>query len=199
MSACNSQDDWDEICVNPHQSHMNAGRHEGREAGLQAGFKDGFALGRTKGIEFGMELGFIRGFINSVESKIQSSSQEDVARNERLQKRVDDLRRAIDEFPSADSMFANTINDDVPNNEDDSETADASESTDLMGSMQRIRAKFKVLAAQLKIPHYSLKQVMTDAVQGNGEESRKHIGDDPNMSSEGQKMTGESQNISSEW
>jgi len=154
------QDTWDEICVNPHQSHIDTGRQEGREAGLRAGFKDGFTLGRTKGIEFGMELGFITGFLNTVERRIQSSQEDDAARNERLQKKVGDLRRAIDDFPSPDNMFANAMNDNDA--QDDSEAA-VSSGTDIIRSMQRIRAKFKVLAVQLKIPHFSLNQVMADA------------------------------------
>ena len=144
---------WDDICINPHQTEIDSGREEGQIAGLQAGFNDGFALGRTKGIEFGMELGFMRGFLNTVEAKLL---------NERLQKKVEELRQAIDNFPSLDAI--KTMNkEETYMEEDDSETVVVPGSLDILGSMQRIRAKFKVLTVQLKIPQFSLKQVMDDA------------------------------------
>ena len=195
MSA-NSQDAWDEICVNPHQSNMELGRMEGREAGLRAGFNDGFALGRTKGIEFGMELGFIRGFLNTVEIKVRTS-QDDAARNERLLQRVDGLRRAIDEFPGPDIMFANTMNDDANDEKNDSESA--SKATDIVGSMQRIRAKFKVLTAQLKIPHFSLMQVMADAARMASEPSRSNLSGVINAINIDQDTIGKLQGTSSDW
>jgi hypothetical protein len=63
----NDKGPWDQICLNPHESHMELGREEGRQATLQAGFKDGYSLGGTKGIKFGMQLGFFRGFLSALE------------------------------------------------------------------------------------------------------------------------------------
>jgi hypothetical protein len=171
MASSNSQDAWDEICVNPHQSQIDVGRQEGRAAGLEAGFNEGYSLGRTKGIEFGMELGFILGFLDSVQNRIQADSQEnDTTRNERLQTRVDGLRKAIEGFPTTDTIFAATQTDNDAKDEDevsknDSEGMPVSDGMNIVGSMQRIRAKFKVLCVQLKLPaHLSLKQVMTEVV-----------------------------------
>lgn len=188
MPESDSQDAWDEICVNPHQSEIDAGRREGREAGGQAGFNHGFVLGRTKGIEFGMELGFIWGFLNTVEAKIQSS-EDDAAKNEKLHKKLEDLRRAVDDFPSPNTMFENTKNEeDVQNERDDSEDIAMPGGTDIFGYMQRIRAKFKVLTAQLKISHHSLKQVMAGANRkGNG------------VGASNERDTDEPQVMSSEW
>jgi hypothetical protein len=191
----NSKDAWDDICLNPHESDMDLGRQEGRQAGLQAGFQDGYALGRTKGIEFGMELGFIRGFLNTIEhSKWESSLVEPARVVERIQKGVSDLRRAIDDFPSPDTMFASTMN--HKDSKDDSEA----NATDIMGALQRIRAKFKVLTLQLKIPHYSLKQIMADAARVDEQDRAFHVGGaTSNASGSGGKLLHESQGESSEW
>ena len=196
MSASNtrSQDVWDELCVNPHQKHMDMGRHEGREAGLQAGFNDGFALGRSKGIEYGMELGFILGFLHTIEMRIQSNQGDDTAR---IEKKLDDLRQAIDDFPRPDTIFscAETMqNSDPYIRQDDSEAA-VYDGTDILGAMQRIRAKFKVLLMHLKIPHFSLKQVMSDAgsiMEENGENNN-------NEKQVPQHSADETQGLSSEW
>lgn len=166
---------WDDICINPHQTEIDSGREEGQIAGLQAGFNDGFALGRTKGIEFGMELGFMRGFLNTVESKLL---------NERLQKKVEELRQAIDNFPSLDAI--KTMNkEETYVQEDASETVVAPGSLDILGSMQRIRAKFKVLTVLLKVPQFSLKAVMNR--MESGETHNKH------------NNTDAPQGVSSEW
>lgn len=160
-----SQDAWDEICVNPHQSQVEEGRQEGREAGLKAGYVDGYKIGRTKGIEFGMELGFIRGFLNTVEANLETSPDDDAERNERLRKRVDALREAIDDdFPDPGTLFANAQTKGVAHDDNnDSEDSTVPDVTDIMGAMQRMRAKFKVLTVQLKLPHFSLNQIMADA------------------------------------
>lgn len=193
MASSNSQDAWDEICVNPHQSQIDVGRQEGRAAGLEAGFNEGYSLGRTKGIEFGMELGFIHGFLDSIQRLIQAHSQEsDTTRNERLQTRVDVLRKAIEDFPTPDTMFAATQTDnDAKNGEEDSkndsEDMHVSDGMDIVGFMQRIRAKFKVLCVQMKLPHHlSLKQVMTEVVAAETDV------DEP-------VATDDSQNTTSEW
>ena len=166
-----SEDAWDDIFLNPHESHMELGRQDGREAGLHAGFKDGHALGRTKGIEFGMELGFIRGFLNTIEHGEMESNQ-DAARVQRIQKGVEGLRRAIDDFPAPDTVFASAMN--SKHRPGDNTEANA---MDIMGALQRIRAKFKVLTVQLKIPHYSLKQVLVDAARDEvkEEECTSHV------------------------
>lgn len=175
---------WDDICINPHEAEIESGRKEGQIAGLQAGFNDGFALGRTKGIEFGMELGFIRGFLNTVEAK--------PLLNERLEKKIEELRQAIDDFPSLDAIKKTDKEDEetyMYRREDDSEAVVVSGSLDILGSMQRIRAKFKVLTVQLKAPQFSLKHVMDDAnrTESDGETPiirRKNADDSQGLSSE---------------
>jgi hypothetical protein len=225
----NNKDAWDDICLNPHESHMELGREEGRQAALQAGFKDGYSLGRTKGIEFGMELGFIRGFLNTLEKHLQWEQQQRqqqssliimgggggepaaarAAVQQRIQRGAHDLRRAIEDFPTPDAMFvaSSTMNDDDDdernNNCADSETNNATQ--DVMGALQRIRAKFKVLTVQLKIPHYSLHQIMADAVARVDEQKRTfHVAGatTSNASGSGEKVltvNNESQGESSEW
>jgi hypothetical protein len=81
---------------------------------------------------------------------------------------------------------------------DDSEA----NATDIMGALQRIRAKFKVLTVQLKMPHYSLKQVLADAARDEIEEEEytSHVGGVSNASGRGGKALNESQGeSSSEW
>lgn len=189
------QEAWDEICVSPHQSQIDAGRREGRATGLLTSFNDGFVLGRQKALEFGTELGFILGCIRTVERNIQPCQDDDVERTERLQKRIDELRRAIDDFPSPDAIFANSLNNsntdiDVNN---DTERVHVSDGIDIIGSMQRIRAKFKVLTTILKIPHFSLMHVMADA---SLTESKEEPG---NIEESDRRATSISNNATQEW
>jgi hypothetical protein len=199
---------------------VELGREEGRQAGLQAGYKDGLSLGRTKGIEFGMELGFIRGFLNTVEHtqwesslikgqefEEQQQQQQRAVVAQRIQKGLQDLRQAIEDFPSPDAIFASsTMNNDNHNNENDSEEEAAAQATanatDVMGALQRIRAKFKVLTVQLKIPHYSLHQVMSDAavhVVDDEEKERTGVASRDASGSEGKVLDELSQGESYEW
>ena len=164
---------WDDICVNPHESSLQQGRIEGHQAGLQAGYDDGFALGRTKGVEFGLELGFLKGALDSIEECVlKNEESEDDARIERIRRSVEELRRGIDEFPSPEEVFRKSRADDQQKDGDDTgqDNEDGTEyrqtdvqPSDILNKMQRLRAKFKVLTAQLKMPRFSLKQVMADA------------------------------------
>ena len=151
---------WDNVCLNPHECELEEGRRQGREAGLEAGYREGYALGRTNGIEYGMEIGFIRGIVNFL--KGQSFEN-----NERITKTVDDLARALDDFPSPEEVFlearlqAGTLQ---ALNDDSEQSVESSEDLDIRGKLQRIRALFKLLMVQLGMPHLSLKQVMDEVV-----------------------------------
>jgi|UniRef100_A0A7S2XML9 hypothetical protein len=164
----NEEASWDDICVNPHESFLELGRREGKEAGLKAGFNDGRSLGQHKALEFGIELGFIRGFVLVAHRDILPSIE--IARAEKIAKSLHALQQAIDEFPGPDEMFQHvhdpnnteTMLDDELQSDSETQTRNA---LDVVGKMQRIRAKFKLVTVQLRIPHFSLKQVMEEAGQ----------------------------------
>jgi hypothetical protein len=148
------QQSWDDLCFDPHQSSLEEGKAQGREAGALAGFRDGQALGRTKGIEFGMELGFIRGFLSVLAEPT----------NDRIQRSMHELVRALEDFPGPDAMFEQVLKQQQqPATSSDKDDSEDPTKLDVIAKMQRIRARFKLLTVQLKIPHYSLKQVMDEA------------------------------------
>jgi hypothetical protein len=150
-------DDWDELCFNPHDGAMAQGETEGQAAGSLAGFNEGRGLGRTKGVEFGMELGFVRGVIKEI------SNLED--RGEKIQHSLEQLTRALDDFPSPDQMFEQVHQsmEEIHDHDDSEEPVNTDERLNIQHKMQRIRARFKLLMVQLGQPHFSLKQVMDEA------------------------------------
>jgi flagellar biosynthesis/type III secretory pathway protein FliH len=164
-------DDWDNLCFNPHDAALAQGEKEGQAAGSLAGFNEGRGLGQTKGVEFGMELGFVRGVIKEI------SNVED--RGEKIQHSLEELIRALDDFPSPDQMFEQVHqsveeiihdhdseehdHDSEEHDHDSEELVNRDEKLNIPHKMQRIRARFKLLMVQLGQPHFSLKQVMDEA------------------------------------
>ena len=154
---------WDNLCLNPHERELEEGRRQGREAGLKAGYREGYALGRTNAIEYGMEVGFIRGVVNYLKGRSFEN-------NERMIKRIDDLARALDDFPSPEEVLQEGgLTVEVTGtlqalNDDSEQTVESSDDLDVRGKLQRVRAHFKLLMVQLGMPHFSLKRVMDDAV-----------------------------------
>jgi hypothetical protein len=179
-------DAWEDLCWNPNEAFINDGRQEGHDRGLFDGFQDGLQLGRTKGIEFGMELGYYRGFVKVLKQKYNQQQQESTA-SEKIQKSLEELSRAITaDFPNPDEMFSNQrgpLHHDVNHNEDHNHGTDhvsnetrnernqnvsfgeSSAKVDVVGKMQRIRVKFKLLMRLLKLPHVTLQSLMADARQ----------------------------------
>ena len=152
-----STDDWDNLCFEPHDAALAHGEKEGQAAGSLAGYNEGRGLGRTKGVEFGMELGFVRGVIKEV------FNLED--RGEKIQHSLEELTRALDDFPSPNQMFEQVQQSMEERNHgsDSEERVDKDEKLNIQHKMQRIRARFKLLMVQLGQPHFSLKQVMDEA------------------------------------
>jgi len=154
-------DAWDNLCINPFQSAIEAGRRQGREDGGKAGFEEGYQLGRTTALDYGMEIGFIRGVLTVILEQEQS--------NARIKKSLDSLRNALDEFPDPDKMFreaqdSGSLITALKDQTNDSEMEPAEDhELDIAGKMERIRARFKLVTVQLGIPHFSLKQVMDEA------------------------------------
>jgi hypothetical protein len=72
----------------------------------------------------------------------------DEERKTKLNKKIEDILQSIEQFPSPDYMFSRRDDDNL----------------NIADDMQRIRAKFKVLLVQLKLPHSTLKKVMNETM-----------------------------------
>ncbi len=147
-----------------------SGRAEGREAGLQEGFREGRLLGQTTGVEYGMEIGFAAGLLEAVRQAIAEGQLPEKS-IERITKSANDLEKAIDDFPSSQESIRERLfqsksikNDDDENGDEQSQRHHDKEE-DVRAKLQRIRARCKVLAAKLGIPHHSLKTIMADTSQ----------------------------------
>ena len=102
-------------------------------------------------------------------------------RTEKIRKRLIELLKAVDQFPSQDEMFARKcqpfpssqqeiksqpiiVNANVDNMRETNESDNCLKNQiDIVGKMQRLRAKFKLLTVQLKQPNLTLKRVMENA------------------------------------
>jgi len=145
---------------------MEHGRKEGRNVGLQSGYMDGYAIGKVKALEVGIELGYMKSIaLILMESGIVG----------RRKKKLQELLDAIESFPKPDELFSIKeegkgvdANDDIDDNNTDANAENdtngesyTGEKIDIMDKMQRIRAKFKTILVQMKIPHLTLKKVMS--------------------------------------
>ena len=133
---------WDDLFANPHQSAHELGCAEGRIGGLHQGYVDGQKLGTTKGVEYGMELGFLQGILHEIEMHVLSAV--DLEKQEKLRTSVKELQHMIQTFPSPEELF--NVND--------------AERMDIATRLQRLRAKYKLLTIQLRIPCVTLREVM---------------------------------------
>jgi len=167
--------DWEDACLDPHHASLHEGKAEGREAGAIAGFQEGQNLGHGKGLEFGMEVGFYQGVVKS----LQESGRDF---NERTRKSIQKLQEAIDRFPLPDEVFSQTRSTegsvlelgDAPG-QDGTAQEEANDSEgypsrfDIINRLQGIRARFKLLAAQLGKPQFSLRSALEDPSADNKE------------------------------
>ena len=144
-----------------------SGRAEGREAGLKEGFKEGRLLGQKTGVEYGMEVGFATGLLEAVREAIVEDRIPEKSL-ERIAKSANDLEKAIDDFPSSQESIRNlfrykSIHNNEDENDDEQRRSHNEEEEHIRAKLQRIRARSKVLAAKLGIPHHSLKTVLAEA------------------------------------
>lgn len=147
---------WDDIFVNPHESHIAAGRSQGHEAGLSKGYIDGLDLGCTQGVAVGIEIGFLRKSCQMLLLRTSTGS-DDVAKDappSTVHSKIRNLITSLDALTQLDTQF--------DDNDPDNNNVKEAEEVDLQNEMQRIRAKFKVITTQLKMQHYSLKRVMAE-------------------------------------
>lgn len=165
-----SADAWDDLAVNPHAAALAAGRRLGVADGRAAGFGQGYATGLVSATDLGLELGFVRGVVDGLQQQQQQLAVL-IHEDERVQKSIDSLRKALDDFPSPAAVFPpNRGGGREDDNADEFSTSLKAEEgvgeDDVAGKMQRIRARFKLLIVQLGLPHFSLKRVMDEAATG---------------------------------
>jgi len=180
-------DAWDDLAVNPHAAALAEGRRLGVVDGRAAGFGQGYATGLVSATDLGLELGFVRGVVEVLQQQLQLSL---IHEDERVQKSIDCLQKALDDFPSPAAVFPpnhgtgggeedprmRTSEEDSNHNDNTTDEFSTSSSSlkaeegagedDVAGKMQRIRARFKLLMVQLGLPHFSLKRVMDQAATG---------------------------------
>ena len=154
---------------------VESGRKEGREAGLREGFRDGRLLGQKTGVEYGMEIGFAIGLLEAVRQSIDAGDLASLGSLDRITKSTNDLEKAIQDFPSSKDSIKKRLfqssqgsSDMMDNNQNDSDDEhlqrlDGSNEEDVRTKLQRIRARCKVLAAKLGIPHHSLKTILAES------------------------------------
>ena len=191
------------LAVDGEASAVEEGRVLGKEEGLLAGFQEGRVLGQKTGVDCGMEIGFSLGLVQAVRKTIlsesTSSSDCDLSSSssstflDRIRKSVDELEKAIDDFPGPDEedirrlLFRSTEGkvdtDSKSPIEEENELAGYENNKEDLGStntnfeqqqlpnedvrvkLQRIRARCKVLTAKLGIPRHSLKNAMAGVVK----------------------------------
>lgn len=168
--------DWDEFCWNPHQESVQQGEISGSEAGRLAGFKDGKALGQVKGFEMGMEIGFIRGFLEALEPQ-DDNSPAIIEKSGRIQRSIEQLHKVLNEESlQPDAIFQEnntqlsakeTLSSHVYDDDQELPQADEDSKVDVESKLQRIRARFRVLVVQLKLPKSSLKDYMDEAAKSS--------------------------------
>ncbi|KAL3781642.1 hypothetical protein ACHAWO_001918 [Cyclotella atomus] len=169
--------DWDnslfDDVIDPFQQIAISERAQGQEAGRRAGYLDGRDIGRTKGWEIGLELGYIHAFANNFidgcrkreqNTKEQTDTNQEERStsadrgNHRLDRCLTVSRELIDLvncFPDPDELLAQRTDiaeiDAIElSGRDDSKIAPDTSRVDVTSSLQRIRAKFKLLLVLLR-------------------------------------------------
>ena len=166
---------------------LQAGYDEGRKLGQQKAVEVGIELGYMRGVAEAIR----QDVLSSVDAANVSSLDDNTLRGDegadatrrkmekKIGKSLNELLSMIDAFPSPDEIFhQSTTGDDqaisgdggMDGEEDDSEQIETKNDgpVDISGRMQRIRAKFKLLCVQVKIPEAGLSKVMEDAKKDLG-------------------------------
>ena len=172
---------------NGHREGSEAGRqagyNEGRKLGQQKAIEVGIELGYMRGVAEAIRQSMVTpSSVSSDDKNLDTNDDADatIRKVEKIGKSADELLSMIDAFPSPDEIFQQAT-DDVSeekkqSSHDDGEDSNAEESgdseqskaqssgpVDISGRIQRIRAKFKLLCVQLKMPEISLSRVMEEA------------------------------------
>lgn len=154
--------------IDPFQQIAISERGDGQEAGRRAGYLEGRDIGRSKGWEIGLELGYIHSFASNLlaghnqREQIKYASTPGDRSNQRLDRCMTISKELIDlvnSFPNPDELLAQNANitnniDAIKASEDDATNDSAADQdaslTDVTSSLQRIRAKFKLLLVLMR-------------------------------------------------
>ena len=181
---------FDDGCREGREAGLNAGYNEGRKLGQQKAIEVGIELGYMRGVAEAIRQSIVTpNLSNSVSPGDKNLDAKDgtdatLRKMEKIGKSTDELLSMIDAFPSPDEIFQQAT-DDVSGEKhlshDDGEDSSAKRSgdseqskaqgggpVDISGRMQRIRAKFKLLCVQLKMPEIGLSRVMEEAKKDAG-------------------------------
>lgn len=174
-----NMDDWDSI-LDPYEDALQQGRQEGQEAGLKSGYESGWNLGKIKALEIGIELAYMHSIVSEGLKYLEKRNDEKIIKSssndhfERRIKKMKDFLESIHSFPSPNDIFSSTRNptshpsrtetNSGNSNIVDNNNSPISAPIDLVGQMQRIRARFKTIIVQMKVSHLTLKKVMNDRV-----------------------------------
>ena len=153
------------MCTNPHEQYIEEGREQGRIDGRRDGLKQGYAIGHTTALEYGMEVGFIQGVLSTVAPHLTGLVVGDEKKVASIQRSLKHVQTALDAFPCPEEVLQSAdpnrlaMRDQTNNSEDP-----ADEDLDIVGKMQRIRTRFKLLMVQLGTPSLSLKSMMDKGI-----------------------------------
>ena len=166
---------------------LQAGYDDGRKLGQQKAVEVGIELGYMRGVAEAIRQDVIPSVdaanVSSLDDDTSCGDEEADATRRKMDKKVgkslNELLSMIDAFPSPDEIFHQSTTGDgqavsgdggLDGEEDDSEKIETQSGgpVDISGRMQRIRAKFKLLCVQLKIPEAGLSKVMEDAKKDLG-------------------------------
>ena len=195
------QSNFDEGHREGRAAGLQAGFNEGRKLGQQKAIEVGIELGYMRGVAEAIRQAIlVPSSASSDDSDLNPSNDADAThrRMEKVGKSADELLSMIDAFPSPDEIFHQQTNQTTDDSEgrvgqqplsNDTEVSDSEQiiapsggPVDISGRMQRIRAKFKLLCVQLKMPEIGLTKVMEDA--------KKNLGVESGANSKGETATG---------
>jgi hypothetical protein len=182
MDAADHETLWEDFDANPFDGSYSQGQENGRIDGQEAGYRDGYAIGRTTALNYGLEIGYIHGLLNELQHYFSTQAHSDdkitihQSRRDRIGRSIDNLRLALDEFPTASEMMVSSkgkvdrntsIHDGFKDKPNDLE-ATADDDMDVDAKMQCIRARFKLLRVQID-PHSKLQLsvILSDALLGS--------------------------------
>ncbi|KAL7477179.1 hypothetical protein ACHAW6_002994 [Cyclotella cf. meneghiniana] len=166
--------------IDPFEQIAISERRNGQIAGRRAGYSEGRDIGRSKAWEIGLELGYIHSFARHVLKNVHQQRLDQINKpNDRFSKRLNrclaisqELKTLINQFPDPDSLFDRyqNIADNIDSNKkkfDDTSTdhfetgANVADVEDVTSSLQRIRAKFKLLLVLLSTTRpFGLKRLL---------------------------------------
>ena len=183
-------EDWDSILNPYEESLQKGsaeGRESGLKAGFEDGHHLGKVKALEIGVELGYMHSIASSALAQLSNDNDDLSQSDQQQleesaivtslnsNDRIMARLKEFIAMIQDFPSPDVLFSanhelNSTENFHDHHQDsehqftkavsDDEDLEVSSKIDVVQKMQRIRAKFKTILVQMKIPHLTLKKVM---------------------------------------